>query len=677
MTTCSVDFETRSVVDLSAVGVYPYAAHPSTDIWCMAYAFDDEEPEIWHNGEWHDESCPAPLGLACACPGRMPFPARLREHIAAGGELRAWNAQFERVVWRDCARRLHGFPDVRDEQWVCTMVEARAMNLPGKLETAAEVMRLDNKKDMEGGASMQRMARPRKVLPDGTYLWWDLPDRRERLYSYCKQDVRVEREAAKCLRRLVPSERSLYLLDQRINDRGILVDVPLAEAMVDIVRLELERVNAEVTRLTAGTVGGVTKVAQLKEWMLLNGVIAESLDKDNTAAFLADPSLPDDVRRVVELRAEAGRSSVAKLGKILGARGSDDCIRGMLRFLGAGTGRWSGAIVQPQNFARPSLEHPEWFIPHVLNRDIEALSVFASPLEVVMSLLRGTLRARPGHRLVSADYAGIEARLTNWLAGQHDIVEMFRAGTDIYMHGAIKMFGLPADASKKQYPQERQAGKAVELGCGFGMGWEKFRTTAAKAPYFLTLTEEEARRYVAFYRDSHPAVVDYWNTLNAAVLEAVRTPGATFSVGAGAKVKITKRGSYLFIILPSGRPLCYPRPRIVERPVPWDVTQTRPSVRVEGIDSLTKQWTAYDLYGGLLCENIVQAVARDIMAEGMVRVDSAGYPVILTVHDEIVTDTPLGYGSVEEFVRLLEVLPAWAPGCPITAEGSEGERYGK
>lgn len=652
----NVDFETRSTVDLRKTGVYPYAAHSTTDLWCLAYVFDNEDAVgLWHPG--------------------LPFPERLAAHVHAGGELRAWNAQFERVIWREIGGPRYGFPTVALEQWVCTAAQAAAMALPRSLDAAASVLRLAMQKDAEGHRLMLQMCKPRRIDADGQPVWWDIPEKRERLYAYCQQDVRTERAVMQVLHPLSASERAIFHLDQTINDRGIMIDRPLVQAMQGLMEEGLERANADIKRLTSGSVDAVTKVGQIKDWLLLHGIVAPSLDKDHTKELLAS-TLTDRVREVIETRAEAGRSSVTKLKSLQVCAGADDVVRGTLLYCGAGTGRWSGRLIQPQNFPRPTLD-AEIFIPEILAGRYDALNLFASPFEIVASLLRGTLRARPGRRLIAGDYSGIEARLTNWLAGQDDIVEMFRAGTDIYMHNARLMFHLGPEATKHSHPQERQAGKAVELGCGFGMGHKKFQATAAKAPYFLTIDLPTSKAYVDFYRGRHPYVVDYWRDLNDAALAAVATPGSVHVVGTVAPVKLVQHGGYLYLRLPSGRHLCYPRPRLRERPVPWDPTQTRPSVEVEGMDSQSRQWARYDLYGGILCENIVQAVARDLMAGGMLRVENAGYPVIFTVHDEVVADVPMAHGSVAEFGRLLEERPDWARSCPVNAEVWEGERYGK
>jgi DNA polymerase len=394
-------------------------------------------------------------------------------------------------------------------------------------------------------------------------------------------------------------------------------------------------------------------------------------------AELLRGDLDANVRQVLELRAEAGRSSLSKLDSMLHVVGPDGRARGLLLMNGADTGRWAGRLIQPHNFMRPTVSDAEAFIDDILEGQYDLIDALYSPFEVVASLMRGMIRAGDGRVLHVADLSGIEARIVNWLAGQWDILERFARGDDVYMYNAIRRYGLPETATKKTHPVERQGGKAIELGAGFGMGWEKHRATLAKAPYFLNVTEEEARADIEFYRESHAAVRQLWYDVERAALHAVRKPGEIFTAGVGALVRYTSRGGYLWAILPSGRPLAYARPRIVDRPLPWDPKQTRPSVMVEGINQKTHQWGPYPLYGGLEVENLVQAIARDIMADGMRRVEAASFPVILTVHDEIVAEPEVGRSDIKTFVQLIEETPPWAERLPVAAEGWAGERYGK
>lgn len=322
MSTLSIDFETRSILDLKKVGVHVYAVHPSTDIWMMAWAFDDEEPEVWLPGG--------------------PVPRRVMVHAAMGGELRAWNAQFERILWRHVLTPRYGFPEPELEQFHCTMVEAAAMALPRPLDMAARVLNAPFKKDKEGRALMLRMCKPRRIEPDGTIVWWDEPEKMARLAEYCKQDVRAEREAGRRTRRLSKQERKLYLLDQRINDRGVLLDLPLVRAAHETAAVATRETNAELTRLTDGEVTAVTQRNALLGWLQGNGLDAEDVTKSTVRELLASEAPGDTARAVLEIRKSAAKSSVAKLNAMLRSHGEDGRARGLLLFNGAiSTGRWS------------------------------------------------------------------------------------------------------------------------------------------------------------------------------------------------------------------------------------------------------------------------------------------------------------------------------------------------
>lgn len=650
--TLSIDFETRSTVDLRETGVYPYAVHESTGIWCFAWAFDDDEPQLWHPG--------------------MDFPQEIADHIAAGGECRAWNAAFERIMWRDCGVPKYGFPPVQDDQWVCTAAEAAAMALPRSLDQCAQVTGVAAQKDQDGYGLMLRMARPRKVLDDGTPVWWDVEDRKQRLYEYCKQDVRTERALVRVLRRLTPNERELYKLDQRINDRGVKLDRKLVLAAKDIVNEGVERANLVLSELTNGQVTAVTQTGNLKQWLGVESVAKAAVKN------MLESDLAPDVRSVLETRAEAGRSSVAKLDSMLTVAMADDRLRGLLLYHAASTGRWAGRLVQPQNFPKGDIENIESYIEDVMAGRYDMIDLMASPIAVVSSMLRSMLTAEEGHELVAGDLSAIEAVSLNYLAGQWDVVENFRAyfagdkDRDPYRVNAAHFYKIPLSEVLK-FPH-RHTGKFIELGFGFGMG-EKKAVSAGKAIYGIDITEEEAKMAKMVYRETHPEVQQLWGDANNAAIMAVENPGSVQIIGAQQNIKFTKQGAYLYLVLPSKRPLVYASPKIVEQETPWGSVQ--PAVEISSVDSFTKQWGRSRLYGGLIVENIVQAFARDLIAEAMFRLEDAAYPVVLSVHDENVSEIPVGFGSVEEYTEIMQIAPEWAQGLPIKSEVWRGKRYRK
>lgn len=658
MTVLSIDFETRAVVDLRKTGVYPYAAHPGTDIWCMAHAFDDEEPQLWTPG--------------------MPLPMRIVVHIHAGGEIRAWNAAFERIIWDNIMVPRYGAPGVFLDQWVCSAAEAAAMSLPRSLDQCAAVCGITQQKDKDGYGLMMRMTRPRSAK-NGVYTWWDDDDRKARLFEYCKQDVRVERAISKVVRRLTPAEREVYLLDQRMNDRGVRVDLELVEAAKEIVQEGMDRANAALEQLTDGEVTTVTKVGRIKDWIGNLGLEVDSLDKPAIRDLL-ESDLDPTIRQVLEIRQEAGKSSNSKLKAMVSAAGTDSRARGLLLYHAASTGRWAGRLIQPQNFPRGSWSYQtlEDLIELVMGREFDNLSLIANPLEVISAMLRLMLTAEPGCELVSADYSGIEARGLNWIAGQNDILEMFARGEDVYSYNAARLTKTEYIPGKKH--PHRQTGKFQELGCGFGMG-AATAVTQAKDQYQVVLTEAEAKVVVNSYRATHPMVKQYWRDSDNAAKQAVKNKGEVVAFGPMENAKFLFAGSYLYLMLPSGRPLIYADPRVEVIKAPWkdrnDNTVWIESVTTKGINQQNRRWERQPMYGGLWTENIVQAISRDIMAEGMLRVEAAGYPPVLSVHDEVVSEIPEGWGSLDNFMSLLSVVPEWAKGWPIATEGWRGFRYRK
>lgn len=665
-TTLSIDFETRSALDLRKVGVHVYATHPTTDIWMLAYAFDDEGVQVWY-------------------PGQM-FPERLCLHVLAGGEIRAWNAQFERILWREVLTPRHGFPLPALEQFHCTMVEASAMALPRSLEKAAAVLRVKNRKDAKGYALMLRMCRPRRVEEDGTVVWWDEPERVDRLAEYCMNDVRAERDVAKRTRRLSERERELYLLDQRVNDQGVLLDLELVEAAHRMAAQATEEANAELSRLTGGEVMGVTKRDALLKWLQDKGLDAEDVTKATVRDLLASDAPGDTSRAVLEIRKSAARSSVAKLDSMLRSHGTDGRARGLLVFNAASTGRWAGSRIQPQNFPKgelPKGTDVETLLEAILAGYTAEVAEVAPPLVAISSTLRNMLVASPGHDLMSADFKQIEARVTAWIAEQNDLVEAFVKGKPIYEEMAADIYKVPV--SRVANPsKERDVGKFTVLGCGYGMGAKKFREQLKEQTGIVLAKEkgkrgkvirDEAKEAVDAYRARNSRIVKFWREIERAALSAVATPGRVTRCGRRGCIRFVVRGQFLWCVLPSGRPLAYPLPRIEMRKTPWG--EKKASVVYSGTNAYTRRWEPIVAYGGLLTENVVQAMSRDVMAEAMLRHDAAGYPLVLTVHDEIVADVPEGHGSLDEFLRLSAERPEWALDLPIAVEGWQGRRYRK
>lgn len=698
MSLLHIDFETYSAVDLRKANAYVYFEHESTDIWCAAYSFGNEEPQLWLPGQ--------------------PCPAEIKAHILRGGLIAAWNAQFERLAWREILGPRYGWPVPRLTQYRCVMAQAYAVGTPGKLEHSALELGLEERKDMDGARVMQQLAKPRRPRkgedPNGVYFWTpeEAPDKHQKLRDYCLTDVKVEVACFNRLPALREQEQQLWFLDQRMNDAGVFIDKKLCEAALKIVRKSTERLDAEMRKVTDMGVRGVSNAAELIGFVKKRGIDASSVAKDKIVDMLIRDDLPDDVRRALEIRQEGAKTSTAKIVAMLDRRQADGRMRGNLQYHGAGTGRWAARGAQLQNLPRPSLKGDlSAVIDDIFEGDADLIEMLHGPaMSVVSDCIRSMIAAPKGKKIVAGDFSSIEARVNAWLAGESAKLAAFRAydrkeGPDLYIVAAAGIYNVSAKEIGKDDPR-RQVGKVSELALGYQGGPGAFRAMAktynlkiedayepvvasASAGNIDAAEDAWASRGKASgmserawltaeiiklaWRQANPNIVQFWRDAEDAAIAAVENPGDTVSVGSHIKYK--KAGAWLFCRLPSGRAIAYAYPKVVDKPVPWG--GTKPSLIYYGVDSFSKKWAKQDFYGGLAVENIVQAVARDVMAEAMLRVERAGYPVILTVHDEIVAEPDKEFGSTKEFCELMTVLPPWAAGLPIAAEGWEGPRYRK
>lgn len=641
MSTLSLDFETASELDLPRVGVHVYAAHPSTRVLCMAWAFDDEPVQVWRPGQ--------------------PFPDRVIEHVRNNGKVSGWNVGFEFVIWNqvlDRSPRL-STPGMLVGQLEDTMARAAYWGLPLSLDAAGAALKTKTRKDKAGHALMMRMCRPRSPG-----VWWHETDpaKYDQLCDYCAIDVEVEREIARALPSLPEIEVKAWRLDRRMNNVGVAVDKELVGRLTDLVALEKTRLDAEMADATGGEVMSTTKVKGLTEWLARQGLVTD-LRRDTLKNLIRTlPAGP--VRRALSIRAEAAKASTAKLRVLREATGADGRMRGMLQYYGANrTGRWAGRLFQPQNLPRPSIKPVAKAVDTILaGADAEAIDLlFADkPMGVIASCLRSTLVAAPNHLLFAADLSQIEARVIAWLAGQEDVLDVFRRGEDIYVYAANKVGS-----------NDRQYGKVQVLALGFGMGPPKFQTTAAT--YGIKLSAREAEDGVRAWRENNPNIVQFWWDCGDAAMEIAKGE-ARVDVGRVCFQRVKK---HMLIRLPSGRHLVYRNIRVEE-------DNGRPSVVYDGVNQYTKKWGACRTYGGKIVENITQAVARDVMRDAMLNFDELAKQqdlgrLILSVHDEVIGE--VGYAradaALQTMLNVMRETPLWAPGLPVNAEGWVGPRYRK
>jgi len=633
----SIDFETASKCDLRRTGVIPYARDPSTLVLCLAWKFDGEPVQSWRIGQ------------------SLP-PARLFQHVHDGKPVRAWNAEFEFWIWNEVFR--YG-PRLTREQLDDTMARAAYWGLPLKLEQAAEALNLATQKDAAGHRLMLQMCKPR---PDGT--WWHEQDpaKLDRLVAYCETDVDVEEAIAAKLPPMPARERSIWLLDKRINERGVSVDLELAAKLQAVTKQAQAQLAQRMHVVTKGTVTSPNQTSQVLAFAKAAGYPHDNLQKDTIRARLKelDPA-PSLERDILQVRREAARASTAKLSSL--QKGAfNGQLYGLLQHYGASrTGRWAGRIFQPQNLPRPTIKNVDRAIEGVMaGLDADALELFFedSALGVVASCLRGTLVASPGNLLVSADLAQIEARVIAWLGGQQDILDVFARGEDVYVYTAAKVGST-----------DRQLGKVLVLACGFGMGPNKFQDTAKT--YGMSLTPLEAQGHVYAWRGENPAICDFWWNCDAAARDIASGDKGPIHVG---PVSFRRRGATMLIRLPSGRDLVY-RGIGME----WDREQGRDAITYWGVNQYTRKWTRIRTYGGKLAENITQAIARDVMADAMLELDRQDVDTRLTVHDELIAEADQADAddTLQLMLDVLGMTPSWAPGLPVAAAGWAGPRYRK
>ena len=631
-------------MDLRKSGVYPYACHHDTDVWVAAYAWGDEDIQVWIPPE--------------------PCPPRIIEHVESGGRIYAWNTMFERIVWRYLLGPRYDWPLPKLEQWHDPMVWALSMALPAALEQCASALRLPISKDLDGRRLMRQMARPRSENADGTYVWWDDAGRRARLTEYCRMDVEVERELCRHLLPLSAQERQYWLLDQRINDRGVRLDLEFVRAAQDVVTARMEKLNAQMEKVTQGHVTAATQIARLGQWLIQRGHPMESLDKEAIANALSNPLLPSDIDKALRIRQAAARSSNAKLDAMEEVAGADGRARGCFLFHRAGTGRWASVGIQLHNLPRGDKHaYPvDNVVREAMRRSDDWLEVaFGDPLEAISSALRGAIVASPRNTLVCCDYKQIEARINAFLAGHDAITQAFAQDVDVY---TLTAEGVGSD--------NRTLGKVLRLACGFGMGAERFKETAET--YGLELSLDEATKYIELYREQDAPIVAFWNQLASAALTAVAYAGKTYEIPCGIRYRMA--GRHLWARLLSGRTLCYPFASIEDRKTPWG--EVRPTLKYWGINSYTKRWEAQWAYGGLHCENIVQATAADVLREAIAGLEERGHPVVAHIHDEVIAEVPLNRGDLaQDVVQIVSRCPDWLTGCPVAVDTLITPRYRK
>ena len=702
---------------IGAVGAPAYAEHSSTEVLSMAYDLKDGiGKRLW---------------LPC-----MPDPEDLIAHVLRGGLLEAHNSAFEYYIWNLVCVPTFGWPHLEYTQLRCSMAKARAFSLPGKLGQVAKILNASALKIEDGKRLLNKFSKPRsptKKDPRRRIRLEEDPKDAQKLYEYNIGDIEAEAAISLGLPDLSDFELQVWLLDQKINFRGVAVDVASIDNCIEIVNQATAKYTSELQELTDGCVKSINEIGNMKLWMENRGFIVDSLKAEDVDYFLeADPeallrghriTLQEwpIVRRVLELRKILGSASVKKLFAMKRRVSSDGRLRDLFAYCGADrTGRFSGKGPQPQNLPRqgpdvavcddvngcgnhyksdldkcPWCSTPGWaknktkWGPEGVEDALDVMtyknlsyveSVFGDPITTVSGCLRGLFVAGPGKDLICSDYSAIEAVCLAMLAGEEWRAEVFRTHGKIYEMSASKITGVPFDEFIKHkeehgedHPLRKSIGKIAELASGYQGGYGAWINFGADK----YLTEKQIKDGIKAWRRESPSIVNFWYALERAAISAIQNPGRCYGYRG---ISFGCKDDVLYCQLLSGRKLVYHQPRLHKDLTPWGKEVLK--ITYMGWNSDHKKgpagWMRLDTYGGKLCENITQATARDILVFALLNLESEGYPVVLHVHDEPVSEVPVGFGSVEEFEQIISRMPHWAADWPITASGGwRGKRYRK
>lgn len=641
-----LDYETYSETDIRTAGGYKYTA--VCRVLLMAYAFDDEPVKLWDATE-----NPTPPAEVVA--------ALNDESI----ELCAHNAQFDRKV-TDHALGIK--TDIT--RWSDSMVKALTCSLPGSLEQLGHALGLDadSAKIADGKKLIQKFCKPapHSHIAD-RYTKENSPDEWERFKEYAIRDV----ETMRTIYKMLPDanwkqEKTLWHLDQKINDRGLPIDTALVDSALKLVSETRYHLNAEINLLTEGAIKTANQRDALLFWLNDQGVDIHSLTAPEIKRVLKT-ELSETNRRILEIREQASKAATSKYKTLDTATMEDGRIRGTLQFYGANrTGRWSGRMFQPQNLPRPSIDNIDAAVMSMLNGTVDL--IYDNPMEVAADCVRSTVKAGDDKKLVVSDLSGIEARVLPWLAEDSASLKVFTQGLDVYKTAASGIYSQPYESVNKD---QRFIGKVAVLSLGYQGGPRAFIGMGKN--YGVDISEDMAQEIVVNWRAANSQITTFWYNLEKACIAAIRTPGRTFGV---RKLKVRVVDDFLMMKLPSGRFLMYYKPLLEDATTPWGEEVKK--ITFMGINQFSRKWERQNTYGGKLVENATQAVARDVLATALPVIENAGYEIIATVHDEVICETPdTPFFKHEKLSELLATPPKWAEGLPLNAEGYEARRYKK
>ena len=635
----SIDFETRSRIDLTDQGLDIYANDDTTEVLCIAFGTSPNKIEVVspHQGTYGSHA--------------------LLKHVANGGKIQAWNAMFEYAIWNCVCVPKYGWPPLKLEQCIDTMAIAASNNVPQSLDDAGQLLDAKYQKDPMGKKLIQKLCKPGRK---GDFN--DDPELLKMLFDYCAQDVRTEMAIGSVLRGLTDAEQEVWYLTQQINLRGVPVDYnELHNAVLAVVRAQ-DALDNELVALTGCK---PSERAKLLGWLNSQGADMANLTADTVTAKLKDPFLKPKVRRALELRQEGSQTSVAKYAKMMEIQ-REGRIRNTLVYHGASTGRWaSRGGLNLQNIARPTIgdEEIESAIPMVFGQGVGSM-------QELSSLVRSAIVAPYGKTFVDVDFSSIENRVASWIAGQNDKVELFRQGLDEYKAFASdSLYRVPYEEVTKDM---RQVSKSAVLGCMFGQGAKGLVEYAEGMG--VKLTPEQSQMAVNAYRNAYPKVKACWYGCEEQAIAAINNPDMAQQQG---KLVFKYSKNALWMRLPSGRLICWREPKVEKQLTPWGAM--RDGITVINQNTFTRKWGRNNLIGSSIFQSAVQGTARDFLADATLGITKLGYEVINLIHDEVLllADEESGQTALDEVTKVMTAPPKWAPDFPLAVEGWVSKRYRK
>lgn len=652
------DFETYCELDVRQVGAHRYSEHPSCEVLILCYRTRDGQKNFW-------------------LPHRdgPKLPRKLLRYVEDDRVLfHAHNAEFEMCIWDNVLVARHGAPRISPSRWRCTAAKAAAAGMPRSLGNLGPALRLRTTKDKEGTRLINIFCKPRKPtknLPATRIYPDDKPEEFASFVNYCGTDVDTEAEADAVLPDLSPYEWRVFRHTLRMNKRGLPMDMDAVHAGYEILQVLEKRIVARVESITGGI--RPTQRDKMLEFFNTLGLEMENMQAKTIKDLVAlrGHELEPKTRELLLLRIEGGKASTKKLKKIIQVVCIDGRVRGAFLYWGASTGRLAGRLIQPQNFTRGEYKPAQLdaLFKLILLEDPDAIEIIHEwPIDALAQGMRGYIKAPPGMKFVVVDFAAIEARVVVWLAREMWAIQAYHDNADMYKRLAVKLYHLQNEDQVEIW--QRKFAKDIWLGSGFQLGWAGFITNCLKRG--IVVTEEEAKKGIGTYRDENPMVVKLWADVEESAIRAVTTKATEDKPVTLRNLAFFVKDLWFCIRLPSGRLLRYPYPEV------QNTMRYRKMVKKLTFRSEVKgKWVREGTYGGKLVENIVQAIARDLMVGACFNAESKGYQIVGTVHDELISLVPKEFGSVHELEEIMRKKPRWATDCPVNAEGWEGDRYRK